>query len=589
MGAFDERVDAILDAGLEPVLDVMHFGTPLWLRQAVGEVEFPEALEDYVGRAAERYRGRVRAWCPVNEPLVCALFAGDLGFWPPHSRGWRGYMPVLSRVAQATGRAIRAVRRAAPEAAVVLCDAAEAYQSSAEELRGEVALRNLRRFVLMDLITGRVDHHHPLFGWLTGHGFSELDLEWLRTHPQTPDVLGLDYYPHGDWQLDWDGGRVRQRRADVPAGLAGVARAYHDRYGLPMLVTETSAEGRPIAREIWLDQLFDDAAELRAAGVPLGGLVWWPLIDHLDWDAAMTHRVGKLHEVGLYKLVRQSDGTLRRLETPLLETFRGYARGGDDRVGPLPFVAEPVVTAADQPPPLFAAGPAPAFEFRPPAGTPPAPAPGLAAGPAADPAADPILRRATAGPPTNGKPHADGKPAAGRAAGGGYGIVVFSHLRWGFVWQRPQQFLSRFAKRRPALFVEESIFDLPPDREPKLELHRVMPGVTVAVVHCPPRVERGPPPAGCPADEDPAGDGGGRPGRRGVRRTPAAVLLPNGRDLVAGPFREPRRRLRLHGRTEPVQRRAARTGRGRGPADAARRRGVLRRLRTGREEGAPAR
>ena len=88
-------------------MDVMHFGTPLWLRQAVGDPEFPEALEDLAGRMAARYRGQVRAWCPVNEPLVCALFAGDMGFWPPHARKWRGYMPVLSRVAMATSRAIR--------------------------------------------------------------------------------------------------------------------------------------------------------------------------------------------------------------------------------------------------------------------------------------------------------------------------------------------------------------------------------------------------------------------------------------------------------------------------------------------------
>ena len=41
-----------------------------------------------------------------------------------------------------------------------------------------------------------------------------------------------------------------------------------------------------------------------------------------------------------------------------------------------------------------------------------------------------------------------------------YGIVVFSHLRWGFVWQRPQQFLSRFAKKHQILFIEEPFFDL---------------------------------------------------------------------------------------------------------------------------------
>jgi glycosyltransferase involved in cell wall biosynthesis len=37
-------------------------------------------------------------------------------------------------------------------------------------------------------------------------------------------------------------------------------------------------------------------------------------------------------------------------------------------------------------------------------------------------------------------------------------IIVHSHLRWDFVWQRPQQLLSRFAQRSDVLFVEEPIY-----------------------------------------------------------------------------------------------------------------------------------
>jgi glycosyltransferase involved in cell wall biosynthesis len=64
-----------------------------------------------------------------------------------------------------------------------------------------------------------------------------------------------------------------------------------------------------------------------------------------------------------------------------------------------------------------------------------------------------------------------------------YGIVVFCHLRWGFVWQRPQQFLSRFAKKHPILFIEEPFFDKPAGAEPDLQFHRVMPNVTVMCPH----------------------------------------------------------------------------------------------------------
>lgn len=38
-------------------------------------------------------------------------------------------------------------------------------------------------------------------------------------------------------------------------------------------------------------------------------------------------------------------------------------------------------------------------------------------------------------------------------------FIVHCHLRWDFVWQRPQQILSRLAKRYPILFVEDAIAD----------------------------------------------------------------------------------------------------------------------------------
>ncbi|HYF62095.1 MAG TPA: hypothetical protein VD886_04730, partial [Herpetosiphonaceae bacterium] len=36
-------------------------------------------------------------------------------------------------------------------------------------------------------------------------------------------------------------------------------------------------------------------------------------------------------------------------------------------------------------------------------------------------------------------------------------LVVFSHLRWDFVYQRPQHLLSRFAAHRRVIVIEEPI------------------------------------------------------------------------------------------------------------------------------------
>src|SRR6476620_1069238 len=44
-----------------------------------------------------------------------------------------------------------------------------------------------------------------------------------------------------------------------------------------------------------------------------------------------------------------------------------------------------------------------------------------------------------------------------------YDLVCLSHLRWDFVFQRPQHLLSRFARDRRVFFIEEPIFSDEPN------------------------------------------------------------------------------------------------------------------------------
>jgi len=61
-------------------------------------------------------------------------------------------------------------------------------------------------------------------------------------------------------------------------------------------------------------------------------------------------------------------------------------------------------------------------------------------------------------------------------------LVCFSHLRWDFVYQRPQHLLSRCARTRRVFFVEEPIFD---NGSMHLEISQRDCGVWVVVPHLP--------------------------------------------------------------------------------------------------------
>jgi UDP-galactopyranose mutase len=61
-------------------------------------------------------------------------------------------------------------------------------------------------------------------------------------------------------------------------------------------------------------------------------------------------------------------------------------------------------------------------------------------------------------------------------------LLVFSHLRWNFVFQRPQHLLSRLAQHWRIVYVEEP---QPCPGDARLEVTRVAPGIDVVVPHTP--------------------------------------------------------------------------------------------------------
>jgi glycosyltransferase involved in cell wall biosynthesis len=77
-------------------------------------------------------------------------------------------------------------------------------------------------------------------------------------------------------------------------------------------------------------------------------------------------------------------------------------------------------------------------------------------------------------------------PVADCAAPDRLPIVVHSHLRWDFVWQRPQQILSRLARHHRVLFIEEPLRG---ESGPTLRLSEPYPNIVRAVPVFPPGAE----------------------------------------------------------------------------------------------------
>ncbi len=117
--------------------------------------------------------------------------------------------------------------------------------------------------------------------------------------------------------------RMPYASADIVIELL---EAYHRRYALPVLISETASEGPVARRRAWLEASVHAVASLRARGVPVVGYTWWPMFALVAW----AYRQGKkplaayLKQMGLWDLT-PTEGQLARAPTPLVAAYRDLA------------------------------------------------------------------------------------------------------------------------------------------------------------------------------------------------------------------------------------------------------------------------
>ncbi|HKV08970.1 MAG TPA: family 1 glycosylhydrolase [Thermoanaerobaculia bacterium] len=322
------------DLKITPILDLMHYGCPFWLRREFASDDYPRAVAAYAKAFAERYKGLVRWYTPLNEPIVNALFCGKKGLWPPYLRGDAGYIRLMLQLVLGIQRTVAALKEVDPGAVMVHVEATGLARAARADLEILAVEDQRRGYLCYDLLTGRVDAEHPLFTWLLRNGAGPDELRDIRNAAIPLDVIGLNFYPQWSTQQVSVNrkGRLEYRAVEQDgAGFVHLIEDYYKRYNVPIMVTETSAKGAVDVRSRWLTASVAAIRQLREEGVPVLGYTWFPLFTMIDW----RYRYGKrplehyLLDLGLYTL-----GSERRWEaTPLVEQFQGYVGDPETAVG----------------------------------------------------------------------------------------------------------------------------------------------------------------------------------------------------------------------------------------------------------------
>lgn len=110
-------------------------------------------------------------------------------------------------------------------------------------------------------------------------------------------VLGIDYYSHNEEGLEPKPELYnRQIEEGNRIGFFETARAYFERYEMPMMVTET---GTPyfVYGARWHQQMLLEASKLAISGIPFLGYTIYPAIDTYGWEHAISRPKEPLYHV----------------------------------------------------------------------------------------------------------------------------------------------------------------------------------------------------------------------------------------------------------------------------------------------------
>jgi beta-glucosidase/6-phospho-beta-glucosidase/beta-galactosidase len=331
----DEPLERMIQLGIAPIVDLVHYGLPSWIENAFLHPDYPRYVAEYAARVAERFRGRIFAYTPLNEPRITAWYCGRLGWWPPFQKSWRGFVNVMHGVCRGIVETVHALKSVDAEILPVHVDATDLYTTNDPSLQQEAEHRQELVFLALDLISGRIGADHPLYAWLKRYGLSDTELNWFSERAVPLPFIGINLYPMFTQKvLRRTGSSTRISMIYAEGQLIDrLAELYARRCGAPLFISETASTGSVRRRADWLQESIAAVRRVRGAGIPLIGYTWWPLFALVTW----AYRQGDhppayyLKQMGLWDL----DDQLRRVPTKLVQMYQSLVASGVAQVGSL--------------------------------------------------------------------------------------------------------------------------------------------------------------------------------------------------------------------------------------------------------------
>ena len=357
---YDGLIDYLLEKGIEPFVTLYHFECPQALVDEFGgwlDRRMIDAFARYAEVCFRHFRGRVKLWATINEQLIAtatSVNTGDTETDP--KRHQENTYQMGYHMSLAEHRAFELLRSIDPEAKIgPVCAIQVTYplSSSPADVMAALNAEEMEQFYMLDMSV-RGSYSPYAASYLRREGFYPAvePEDDAVLHGSTPDFIGINYYSSscvkertepivfggfppwgaGDFVL-CDNPRLEKTEwmpnGLDPIGLSIGMRKVHDRYGLPMIITENgmalseepdeSGAIHDEQRIAYLSAHIAQVGELIEQGYPIFGYCPWSFVDVVSSHQGFAKRYGLVY-------VDRTDDDIRTCDRIRKDSFYWYQK-----------------------------------------------------------------------------------------------------------------------------------------------------------------------------------------------------------------------------------------------------------------------
>ncbi|MBR0161257.1 MAG: beta-glucosidase [Oscillospiraceae bacterium] len=318
---YQNLVNELCQAGIEPICTLYHWDLPMWAHEKGGweNSGISELFAEYAAVMVDALSDRVQYWCTVNEPSVFTACGYITGTHAPFIRtiGDQQRMgvtvaAVTKNILLAHGKAVKVIRdRAKKPPRIGIALAADIFVPTERVGEDEAKAKTLAAgaspfcaaYWMDPMLLGKAPEHLKDL-------FTDEDRAIIH---QPLDFFGFNSYNSASYSDSTGPNPDRQQGLPItamdwpitPDVLYYGAKFFHDKYGLPVLITENGMANLDFVmsddcvhdpqRMEYMKSYLTGLKRAVEEGIPVLGYTYWSFMDNMEWAEGYDKRFGLVY------------------------------------------------------------------------------------------------------------------------------------------------------------------------------------------------------------------------------------------------------------------------------------------------------